>query len=142
MAHPYATKISSTSELDYLREHFGKMEEAVKQMREALDEDNAGKFIDCLGAVQWQERSILFGCKSMMHTLGFTEKDLMMKKLDKYAEPFWAVLHHNKHCTNVYPTWQVTKPTDEQARALVAEDTEIEEDDTFEVVGPLEMKGG
>jgi len=70
----------------YLDEHLTRMENAIKEMRNALNNKDAQEFVNQFGALQWQERSILAGSKKLMEICNFTMADLMAMPLSKYED--------------------------------------------------------
>lgn len=68
----------------YIDEHLTKMEKHVKRMREALDAGNGQNLVDHFSAMQWEENSILAGCKQTMQRCNFTEKDMGIRGLSEY----------------------------------------------------------
>lgn len=77
-------KISSTAQRDYLYEKTIRAKRAILAMEEALNADDARKFVDNMGELQYQERPLIVGSKRLMKESGFTEKDLMMRPLVEY----------------------------------------------------------
>jgi hypothetical protein len=74
------------SEINYLNEHLSRAEEAVRNMRAALEARDAQELLDNFSALQWQERSLLAGCNTVMRRCKFSMKDLMARPLDQYED--------------------------------------------------------
>ena len=81
-----ANKISGTSQEEYLYEHAVKATRALQEVLAGLATDNANRVVDGISALQWQERSLLVGCRRMMQQAGFSENDLGLRPLLDYKE--------------------------------------------------------
>ena len=81
-----AYKISGTAQKDYLDEHAIKANIAIQEVLTGLATDNASQVIDGISSLQWQERSLLVGCRRMMQQAGFSENDLGLRPLLDYKE--------------------------------------------------------
>jgi hypothetical protein len=79
-------KISSTPETDYLAEKLHGLKEAVLEMEKALKSDDARKFVDNFGQLQYKEKSLIVAVKRVMRICKFSEQDLMMQPIVEYQK--------------------------------------------------------
>jgi hypothetical protein len=78
--------LDKTSQIDYIREHLRKAQEALDRMEVGLDSNNAMIVIDGLSSLQWQERSLVDRARSVMEQVGFNESDLGIRPLMDYRD--------------------------------------------------------
>ena len=79
-------EITGTAQWGYLLEHFQAMKRAADAMDKAFHDDDAEKFIDALGNLQWHEKSVIVGSKRLMRERGFSEANLQIRPLMEYAD--------------------------------------------------------
>lgn len=80
-------EITGTAQWGYLLEHFQAMKRAADAMDKAFHDDDAERFIDALGNLQWHEKSVIVGSKRLMRERKFNESDLHMLPLMEYVNP-------------------------------------------------------
>ena len=79
-------EITGTAQFSYILEHFTSMKRAMNAMNKAFHDDDAEKFIDALGNLQWHEKSVIVGSKRLMRERGFSEANLQIRPLMEYAD--------------------------------------------------------